>query len=91
MATVLRLFAIQDQVAAVFHAPFAAQTEGAAMRECVRWMRMDGHPYGQTPGDFYLWEVGDFDDQGGVVAGVVPRRVASLVDLKRAADQAQLG
>lgn len=76
-----RLFSVQDIVAGVFHPPMCFATEGVCLRALKQAMSRPEHTYAQSPADYVVYEVGEFDEVSGTVIQVVPRRVCSLSQL----------
>lgn len=59
------LFAIYDDKAEAFLPPFILPNENMAKRVFADCVNSDAHQFGQNPGDYTLFRLGQFDDSSG--------------------------
>lgn len=75
---IVRAFAIRDDKAESFMAPFFMPAVGQALRAFHDLVNDGAGPVGLHPGDYKLFQVGEFDDASGLLAGKsVPVLLAS--------------
>ena len=60
-------FSVFDKKAVSFNTPFFVQTKGVAMRSFADLVADKRTTVAQHPEDFALYEVGNFDETGGVL------------------------
>lgn len=81
----MKLFSIFDSVAGVFMSPFVARSDVDAKRQVIASRddpNIKATPVGSKPFDFALFELGQFDDEDGVISpNPRPTRVASIGEL----------
>jgi len=78
----LRMFSVQDLKLGAFSPPFSASNEATAVRTVSDMLSANPrHPFALHPGDYVLYEVGQFDELTGMVVQGVPRSVCSVSDL----------
>lgn len=86
----LRMYSIYDTVTDVFHPPFYAHNIGHAKRAIAEQISNTQSAYSKYPGDYVVYEVGEFDDSDGVIQMVTnpggvpsekPVRVFGLKDV----------
>lgn len=75
-----KIFAVFDSKVNAFNQPFFARSAGDAMRGFEDIFTQPGpdgqmHPYSRHPADFFLFEIGSFDDDDGTV---IPQKLISL-------------
>lgn len=63
----MKLFTIQDQKAEYFLAPMMLRNKGEAIRNIQQAMRNEDTPLGSDPESFTLVELGDYDQDTGVI------------------------
>lgn len=68
----LKMFSLYDSKAAAFAAPFSTPRRELAQRAMVELMDAGQSQVARFPEDFLLFELGEFDDQTGVVVSVPP-------------------
>lgn len=61
----LKMFAIYDSKAAAFITPFFQANEAVALRLFSNGVNLQDHPWNQHPGDYTLFELGQFDIEKG--------------------------
>lgn len=57
-----KIFSIYDKKAEAYMPPFMMQTKGQAMRSFVDLVKDPQSSVNKHPGDFELYEIGEFDD-----------------------------
>lgn len=92
---ILRLFSVLDIKAGFFKPPFAARSDGEALRALSEAMRDPQTTLAQYPEDFALYETGNFNDATGTIEPTVPVRhlcgCAQLMPKPRPTDTTQPG
>lgn len=61
------VFTIYDQAAEAFNTPFCLGTEAEAKRSFVRMAKDPNSLVSFSPGDFALFELGEFDQKAGTI------------------------
>lgn len=69
---ILRVYAAYDSKVEAFLQPFFMQTKGAAIRAFSESVNDPKTQFNRFPGDFALFELGQYDDQKGLL---IPRDV----------------
>lgn len=69
---ILKAFSFLDTKTGAFSQPFFFVHTGQAVRACVDLGSDLGTQIGRHPSDFALVEVGEFDDQSGVLTACAP-------------------
>lgn len=67
----LKIYAVYDQKAEAYMRPFFTGTRGLAIRSVVDLMNDKQSFAASHPEDFFLFELGTYDDSNGVVASKV--------------------
>lgn len=75
------VFAVFDQKAHVYHAPFLSHNPATAMRLLSDVVADRSHSFGKHPMDYVLCQLGTFDDQSGVFVTELPKHLCLLSDL----------
>lgn len=79
----LKIFSIRDSKAEAFLQPIFATTTGVAMRQLGAAVNQDGHDLNKFTDDYALFDLGEFDDQSGLIApNPTPTVVCQAHDLK---------
>lgn len=79
----LKVFSIRDQKAGVFNTPFFQKSVGEAERNFRELIKDDKSLVSKYPEDFDLYEIGDYDDEKGLVISLdTPHHIAKAVNLK---------
>lgn len=63
----LKIFAVYDSKAEAYARPFFDQATGAAVRSFAEIANDKNHPIGKHPGDYTLFEIGEYNDQNGEI------------------------
>lgn len=80
----LRAYTVYDNKALVFHAPFFAISDGAAVRIFMDLANDTNTTIGRHPMDYSLWCVGTFQDDGGLLKSITPaEHVSDAISLVR--------
>lgn len=80
----LNAYSIYDNKALVYHSPFFAPTDGAAMRMFADTVNDPNTTLSRHPADYSLHRVGQFDDSNGeIVAHMRAHVVDALTLLKK--------
>jgi len=82
----LKLFSVRDHKAEMFQRPFVAESRGVAQRALYDVVNGKDHEFARHPGDFELFELGEFDQEGGELVATGRVAVTSLVTLKEMGD-----
>lgn len=64
---IAKVYSCYDTKAQVYHLPFFAMTDGAAIRQFSDWVNDATNPYGKHPADYNLFYIGLFDDGLGMI------------------------
>ena len=72
----LKVCAVKDSAADAFGRPFFVPTIGLAMRSFIDEVNNRESPFNAHPDDYTLYEIGDFDDNTGLLFSLdTPRQV----------------
>ena len=77
----LFLFCVFDSASGVYDRPWAARSEGEALRSFQDISCDADHPIGKHPEHFNLYRVGTYDDNTGSIVPEVPVCVGKAADL----------
>lgn len=87
---ILRAYSIYDSKALVYHQPFFAPTNGAAVRMFADTANDITTTIGRHPNDYVLYCIGHYDDQVGAMAAFAPLEqvvdASALLTLKPVGD-----
>lgn len=61
------LFSVYDSKAKVYSNPFVAGQKGSALRSFQDVSKDKTHPIGKHPEDYALYQIGEWDDDKGIV------------------------
>lgn len=64
---ILKVFAIRDAKVEAFLQPFFSPTTPAAIRSVSDAVNDPQHQFAKHVSDYSLWELGEFDDQTGLI------------------------
>lgn len=79
-----KIVSIRDSAADSFMRPFTVPTVGMAIRaftDEVNRVSPDNQ-MNVHPSDFELFEIGEFDEQTGMVCSIPPRSISRAIDVK---------
>lgn len=81
----LLMLALHDSVAAAFITPFFVANEAIAIRQLRQEVNREGSNLGANPGDYSLYNFGQWEDNKGLMEqNIPPRLVCNLSTLKEA-------
>lgn len=63
----LKIFSVFDDKASAFIPPFFLPNSAMAIRAFTQCVNDPSHQFGQNPGDYTLFELGEFDDSDGSI------------------------
>lgn len=63
-----KVFSVFDAAAGAYLQPFFTPTVGTAIRAIRACLEDSNHPFVRSPGDYTLFEIGEFDDQNGSIS-----------------------
>lgn len=78
----MKIFTVHDAKAAYYLPPFFARTNGEAIRTFSQAVNDSSHHIGQNHSDFTLFEIGEYDEQSGVITAKTPTPIGNGVDFK---------
>ena len=70
----IKVCSVYDVKGEMFQAPFFVPALGIAMRMFTDVVNDKSTPFGKYPGDFVLYQVGEFDDATGEFENVSPAK-----------------
>ena len=62
-----KVLTVYDSKTEEYHDPFFQKTTGEALRTWTAWCNNEETPMYKNPEDFLLLEVGEWDDDGGMI------------------------
>lgn len=74
----MKLFTVHDSKAEAFIVPFYERTTGLAVRAFTAAANEDGHQFNRFPGDYTLFELGEFNE---LTAGIEMLRTPKSLGL----------
>lgn len=77
----LKAYAVYDDKAATFAQPFFVPTRGLAVRSFEASAQDSQSALNKWPGDFKLFEIGEYDDQTAFFEAKKPEFVIAAVDV----------
>lgn len=78
----MKIFTVHDAKASYYLPPFFARTKGEAVRTFTQAVNDPQHQIGQNHADYTLFEIGDYDEQTGVITAINPTPIGNGVDFK---------
>lgn len=72
---IMKYYTVLDRATAAFLPPFAARSNGEAIRSFTDAINDPKHHFNTHPGDYSLWYSGDFDDGSGAFVTYEPERL----------------
>lgn len=69
---ILKAYAIYDNKGLIYHAPFFMVSKGQAVRALTDLVNDATTSIAKHPGDYVLYEIGQYDDQIGAMQPVAP-------------------
>lgn len=77
----LLAFALFDSKASFFNTPFFMPHRGQAVRAVIELGSDLSTTVGRHPADFHLYEVGEFDDQTGILVPLPPTSLGPVLSM----------
>lgn len=82
----LKAVTVYDSKAQCYFQPFFVNSVGAAIRSFGDEANKSDGPIGKHPGDYQLYEIGNYDDSTGLLTALVPMRLLGtaldFIDIK---------
>lgn len=79
---VLKMFTIYDSKLKAYMPPLYYRNSGEALRAVTMSLEKSDHPFAKFPGDYTLFEIGQFDDETGAIDQLsTPHSHGVLVEL----------
>ena len=75
------MYTIYDSCAQVYQRPFAAQSDGEAMREFGDIANGNDHPISRHPEHYSIWRIGTFSGSDGELGYETKECLAHAIDL----------
>lgn len=76
----MKIFSVFDSKLAVFMTPFFAKNVAVALRSFSDLVADSRSVVAQHPDDFFLYQLGEFDEDSGHITSCEPDQVAKAVD-----------
>jgi len=74
---ILKVFSVFDSKLQVFNTPFFSRSAADASRSFSDLVRDSRTTVGQHPGDFFLYEIGEYFDESGELIAFTPKQIAA--------------
>lgn len=68
-----KIFTVYDIKAEAYLPPFFLHAEGMAVRVFANAINDPGHQFGANPTDYSLFQLGEYDDNSGVITATEPK------------------
>lgn len=78
----MKIFTVFDAKAEAYLQPFYARTNGEAIRSFAEACSNPEHNFCKYGADFTLFDIGEFDENTGVITPCVPHALGNGLDLK---------
>lgn len=75
----LKVFAVHDSKAEAFLRPFTTLTRGQAIRGFSDAVNDKGHEFNKHPDDYTLFQIGEFDEQSGILVAGTPETLGNAI------------
>lgn len=75
---ILQVFAVRDKAVDAFMPPFYARSKGEAIRSFSAAVGDGKHQFHNNRGDYELYQIGEFDDNSGVLTSECSRVISAL-------------
>jgi hypothetical protein len=90
MKMITKLYSVYDSVANYFDKPIPARAVGEILRSAKTIANDPNHPIGQNPQDYFLYEIGTYDDSNACIEQTEPTRIACFNEFRTVDDPATL-
>lgn len=77
---IMKVYAVYDKAVGAFLQPFYARTKSEAVRSFAEASNDEKQNFSRHASDFYLAELGEFDDSSGLFNSTEPVRVISATE-----------
>lgn len=79
---IFKIFSVEDIKAENFMPPFFQANEAMAKRTFSDACAEEDHPFGKNPGDYFLCDLGTYDDMTGFInANKKPKRILGAAEV----------
>lgn len=76
----LNIYAIYDAMVDAYSQPFYSQTNGSALRAFSDHVNDPQSNVNKHPADYFLYQLGTFNDQDGTITSDKPTRIGSAAE-----------
>lgn len=76
-----KIYTMYDAKAKSYFQPFFMINDEVAIRAVQQAVNEQGHQFNKFPEDFYLYEIGEYDEKTGMVKHKDKRAIATAVEL----------
>ncbi|WNK14339.1 MAG: nonstructural protein [Microvirus sp.] len=84
-----KLFTIRDAAAGIYMSVWSTPTTAMAIRSFAEECTNQQSPMSKNPTDYELFEIGEFDNETGMVIETIPRSIARATDYKDSTNATQ--
>jgi len=78
----MKIYTVHDSKAEAYLQPFFARSNGEAIRSFTQAINTPDHQFAKYSADYTLFEIGEFDDNTGVITTPYTRSLGNGVDFK---------
>lgn len=78
---ILKIYSVYDSAAKAYMAPFYMHHDSEAVRLFKISANNPGSPFNSSPGDYTLFNIGEFDDSEGMFVTGVPKNLGLALHL----------
>ena len=64
----MKVYSVYDGKAQAFNQPFFMRTDGEVLRSFSEVVNEKGHQFNKHAGDYTLFQIGEFDEQSGMIS-----------------------
>lgn len=75
-----KIYSVYDKAIGAYMQPFFVRSKGEAIRSFMQACSDPKMPFGTHPGDYTLYELGDYDDVSGSFACHDPIRILTALE-----------
>lgn len=83
----MKIYSIYDDKAEIYNRPWFQVNEATARRTCQDLLGRQDTEFGNHPEDFVLFELGEYDDQTGMIE-YSARVIGRLIEMRRVGEEA---
>lgn len=77
----MKIYAIYDSCAEVYQTPIFFMNQRMAERAFTQAVNQTDHPFNNSPGDFSMWFLGEWDDDTAELMPIVPKQVLTGISV----------